>query len=92
LGAATVSIAAIGRAYAKLANVDSKSEARQIDHLLSSDGFVLSELMPLWIRNVIGNIANIVVAIDWTDFDDDDHTTLCVYLVTTHGRATPLAS
>jgi hypothetical protein len=28
---------------------------------------------------------------DWTDFEDDDHTTLCVYLVTTHGRAMPLA-
>ena len=28
---------------------------------------------------------------DWTEFDDDDHSTLCVYLVTNHGRATPLA-
>jgi hypothetical protein len=90
LGAAMVSIAAIGRAYAQLANVDSKSGVKQVDRLLSNDGFVPSELMPLWIRHVVGNIANIVVAMDWTDFDDDDHTTLCVYLVTTHGRATPL--
>lgn len=27
---------------------------------------------------------------DWTDFDDDDHTTLCVYLVTRAGPALPL--
>jgi hypothetical protein len=25
-----------------------------------------------------------------TDFDDDDHTTLCVSLITSHGRAAPL--
>lgn len=31
-----------------------------------------------------------VVALDWTDFDDDDHTTICLYLLTKHGRATPL--
>lgn len=90
LGAAMVSIAAIGRAYAQLANIDSKSGVKQVDRLLSNDRFVLNELMPLWIRHVVGNIANIVVAMDWTDFDDDDHTTLCVYLVTIHGRATPL--
>ena len=91
LGAAMVSIAAIGRAYAQLANIDSKSGIKQVDRLLSNYGFLLNELMPLWIRHVVGNIAKFVVAMDWTDFDDDDHTTLCVYLVTTHGRATPLA-
>ena len=32
----------------------------------------------------------IVVALDWTDFDDDDHTTLSAYLVTRRGRAMPL--
>jgi Transposase DDE domain len=32
----------------------------------------------------------IVIALDWTDFEKDDHTTLCAYLVTRHGRATPL--
>src|SRR5262249_1572170 len=33
---------------------------------------------------------DIVIALDWTDFEGDDHTTLCAYLVTRHGRATPL--
>ena len=31
-----------------------------------------------------------VVAIDGTDFDADDQTTLALSLVTNHGRATPL--
>jgi hypothetical protein len=40
---------------------------------------------------VIGVRKEIVIALDWTDFEKDDHTTLCAYLVTRHGRATPLA-
>ena len=32
----------------------------------------------------------LIVALDWTEFDDDDHVTLCAYAVTRHGRATPL--
>jgi hypothetical protein len=91
LGASLVSVAAIGRAYARIAEIESKSGVKQVDRLLSNDGVLLDEVMPLWIRHVLGKIENILVAMDWTDFDDDDHTTLCVYLVTTHGRATPLA-
>lgn len=91
LNASMVSIAAIGRAVARLRGIESKSGVKQVDRLLSNDGVVLDELMPLWVRHVVGTTSNIVVAMDWTDFDDDDHTTLCVYLVTTHGRATPLA-
>ncbi len=40
---------------------------------------------------MVGSTPEIVLAMDWTDFDDDDHTTLSVALMTTHGRATPLA-
>lgn len=31
-----------------------------------------------------------LVALDWTDFEADDHTTLVASLVTSHGRTTPL--
>jgi hypothetical protein len=91
LNAAVVSIAAIGRAYAQLAQVETKSGIKQVDRLLSNEEVKLEELLPLWVRHVVGSTASIVVAMDWTDFDDDDHTTLCAYLVTTHGRAMPLA-
>ena len=90
LNASVVSIAAIGRAYAELAQVEGKSGIKQVDRLLSNDAVVLDELMQLWVRQVIGTTSNIVLAMDWTDFDDDDHTTLCAYIVTTHGRAMPL--
>jgi hypothetical protein len=91
LNATMSSIAAIGRAYAELAHISSRSGIKQVDRLLSNDGVELSEVMALWVRHVVGETPSIVVAMDWTDFDDDDHTTLCVSIMTTHGRATPLA-
>ena len=38
----------------------------------------------------MGAQREIVVALDWTEFDDDDQSTIALYLVTRHGRATPL--
>jgi hypothetical protein len=91
LNATAASIAAIGRAYASLAGVETKSGIKQVDRLLSNSGVALDEVLPLWVRHVVGATPSITVAMDWTDYDDDDHTTLCVSLITTHGRATPLA-
>lgn len=91
LSATMASVAAIGRAYAGLAGIKTKSGIKQVDRLLSNDGVALDEVMPLWIKHVVGTTESITVALDWTDYDDDDHTTLCVSLITTHGRATPLA-
>jgi hypothetical protein len=90
LNAAMLSIHAIGQAYAKLAKTLPKSGVKQIDRFLSSDGAWLDDVMEAWIRYVIGTHPSILVAVDWTDFEPDDHTTLCAYLVTTHGRAMPL--
>ena len=42
------------------------------------------------LREVVGRREAIVVAMDWTDFDADNHATLALHLVTRHGRATPL--
>ena len=39
---------------------------------------------------VIGARTSIVVAMDWTDFDADNQSTIMLSLVTDHGRATPL--
>ena len=39
---------------------------------------------------MVGQRRELVVAMDWTDFDDDQ-TTLVFSLVTKHGRATPLS-
>jgi hypothetical protein len=91
LNSTTVAIAAIGRAYAELQHIKPKSGVKQIDRLLSNLGVRLDTVLPLWIRFVLGELREVVIALDWTDFDDDDHTTLCAYMVTRHGRAMPLA-
>lgn len=91
LNATVASVATIGRAYAKVRGIETKSGIKQIDRLLSNEGIELDDVLERWVRFVVGATPRIVVAIDWTDFDDDDHTTLCVSLMTTHGRATPLA-
>ncbi len=39
---------------------------------------------------MVGPRKDIVVAMDWTDFDADGQATLALKLVTRHGRATPL--
>lgn len=90
LMAAMLSIAAIGAAYAKLKGIKAKSGIKQIDRLLSNGGVDVEAIQKDWVKFVVGVRKQIVVAMDWTEFDDDDHSTLCAYLVTNHGRATPL--
>jgi len=90
LHAAVLAIHAIGQAYAKVANIQPKSGVKQVDRLLSNDGIVLTHIQRSWVAFVVGVRKEIVIALDWTDFEKDDHTTLAAYLVTRHGRATPL--
>jgi len=89
--AAALAIHAIGQAYARVAGITPKSGVKQVDRLLSNTGFDLKVVLKQWVRFVVGARKEIVIALDWTDFDKDDHTTLCAYVVTRHGRATPLA-
>jgi len=91
LSAATASIHAIGQAYAAVALITAKSGVKQIDRLLSNPGIVVEDAQRAWATFVLGSRKEVVLALDWTEFDDDDHSTLCAYVVTNHGRATPLA-
>ena len=90
LHTAILSIHAIGAAYAAVAQRQAKHGIKQIDRWLSNPAFDVARLWSGWVAFVVGAREEIVVALDWTDFDKDDHTTLCAYLVTRHGRATPL--
>ncbi len=90
LHAALMSVHAIGQAYAKVANIKPKSGIKQVDRMLSNKAIDLSPILRSWTQFVVGAREEIVVALDWTEFDKDDHSTLCAYLVTKHGRATPL--
>lgn len=61
-----------------------------MDRLLSNPGFNVWTLFAHWVPYVVAASREIVVALDWTDFDADGHSTAACNLVTTHGRATPL--
>lgn len=91
LRAATLSVHAIGEGYAEVARTKPRHGVKQVDRFLSNRAIDVAALTPSWARFVIAERREIVVALDWTDFEKDDHTTLCAYVVTKHGRATPLA-
>ena len=50
----------------------------------------MDDLLRSWIQFVVSKRTELVLAMDWTEFDGDDQSTLAVYMITNHGRATPL--
>lgn len=90
LDAAVLSIHAIGRGYAHATNKNEKHGVKQTDRMIGNTGIDVWLLFHPWAKFVVGDRKEIVVALDWTEFDADDHATLAGYLITSHGRATPL--
>ena len=88
--AVSLSIHAIGRGLSAVRGTDAKHGTKQIDRLLSNSGVQMSRLFEAWVRFVVGDRKEIVVALDWTEFDGDKQATICLYMITRHGRATPL--
>lgn len=88
--AAALSIHAIGAALAAASDLNKKHAVKQVDRMLSNAGIAIEELFPVWVAFVLGVRKKIRIALDWTDFEKDDQVTLAAYLITEHGRATPL--
>ena len=87
---ASLAVAVIGQALAQARGKAAKHAIKQVDRLLSNQGIDVWDLFPLWIQEAIGASRDLVVAMDWTEFDADDQSTLALNLVTKHGRAQPL--
>ena len=87
---ASLAVSIIGHSLAQARGLIDKHAIKQVDRLLSNRGIVVWDMFAPWVREVVGPRKEIVVAMDWTDFDADDQTTLALNLVTRHGRATPL--
>ena len=87
---AALAVSLIGQALAQARAILPKSGIKQVDRLLSNTGIVLWDLFGAWVREVVGERRAVVVAMDWTDFDADNQSTLALHLVTNHGRAMPL--
>ena len=87
---ASLAIAAIGTGLAMARGLMPKHAIKQVDRLLSNDKISDRELRASWVSFVVGQREELFVAFDWTEFDPDDHATIAAYLLTSHGRATPL--
>jgi hypothetical protein len=90
MAGASLAVSLIGQALATARGLVAKSAIKQVDRLLSNAGVVPWDLFGPWVREAVGVRREIVVAMDWTDFDADNQSTLALHLVTAHGRATPL--
>src|SRR3990167_3481097 len=90
LQAASLAVSTIGEGLAICKGLRSKHAIKQVDRLFSNRGLDVNLLFASWVPFILAERLEIVVVLDWTDFDADDHSTLALSLCTSHGRSTPL--
>jgi hypothetical protein len=90
LEGAALGIHAIGKALAMAEGLKPKHAVKQVDRLLSDEGVSVWDLFASWVPFVVAGRAEIVTALDWTEFDADNQSTIVLSMITSHGRATPL--
>ena len=90
LSSASLAVHAIGQGLAHARGLITKHAVKQVDRLLSNTGIDIWGYFAYWVSYVIGPSREIRVALDWTEFDHDNHSTLALSMITRHGRATPL--
>jgi len=88
--AAKLGVAAIGHGLAIAKGLEVKHAIKQVDRLFSNAGLDIWQLFACWVPYLVGSRPEIVVALDWTDFDKDNQSTIALNMITSHGRATPL--
>src|SRR4029453_16532496 len=87
---ASLGVALIGKSLAQARGLLPKHAVKQVDRLLSNPRLEAWDVFASWVAEMVGPRTDIVVAMDWTDYDADGQPTLALKLVTRHGRATPL--
>ena len=87
---AALAVHLIGQGLAQARELTRKHCIKQVDRLFSNKALRVWELFSDWVPYIVGAREQVVVAMDWTEFDADDHSTLMLSLVTGHGRSTPL--
>ena len=80
----------IGEGLAQAKGLDKKHATKQVDRLLSNPKFNIWDESGIWAPHIIGERKEIMVSMDWTDFDADNQSTIAINLLTNHGRATPI--
>src|SRR3954451_15340816 len=81
---ASLAVAMIGRSLAQARGLLTKHAVKQVDRLLSNPGIEAWDIFATWVPEMVGSRTDIVVAMDWTDYDADGH--LALKLVTAGRR------
>jgi len=84
---ASLAVAMIGQALALARGLVTKHAVKQVDRLLSNGAVDVWDSFARWVPQQVGSRPEVLVAMDWTDFDLDGQSTLVLSLVTGHGRA-----
>jgi hypothetical protein len=84
------SITAVGRAAARIREVSEKHSIKQVDRMLANSKMDPAAVMQHVIPTLVSGRSRIIVAVDWTEFASNGHSTVAVSMITEHGRATPL--
>lgn len=90
LASGSLAISTIGLGMSHVCGTATKHAVKQVDRLVGNDKLDVWEYFRFWVPHVVAEREAIVVALDWTDFDRDGHTTIALNLLTDHGRAIPL--
>ena len=87
---ASLGISIIGAGLSLASGSKKKHAVKQVDRLVGNDAIDVFALASRWVPYLVAARPEIWVAMDWTDFERDGHSTLVLSLITSHGRATPL--
>ena len=85
---ASLAVAMIGQALALAKGLVTKHAIKQVDRMLSNNGIDVWDSFARWVPHQIGTRQEILVAMDWTDFDHDDQATLAELVGSVSVRAT----
>jgi hypothetical protein len=77
---ASLGVALIGKSLAQARGLLPKHAVKQVDRLLSNRR--LEAVFATWVPEMVGARTDVVVAMDWTDYDADGQATLAFKLVT----------
>src|SRR3954469_8224788 len=88
MAGALLGVACLGKSLGQARGRLPKHDSKQVDRLLSKRKLEAWDIFATWVPELVGSRTDLIVAMDWTDYDADGP--LALKLVTRHGRATPL--
>ncbi len=87
---ASPAVNTIGPGLAQARGLLAEHAVKQVDRLMSNQCIHVPARFANWVPLAVGERKEILVAMNWTEFDKDGHSTIMLFSVTSHGRTTPL--